>query len=263
MKQSLLYIKGLLASLLIGLSFNGLGNEAPVVQVGGYQFPPFVSFNKGQASGISLELITALNDHQNDVRFVFVPTSPKRRYYDFERGAYDIILFESILWGWQDKAIQASQVFLTGGEVYITRRDEKKTQAYFSDFKDKKMVGVLGYHYGFANYISDTKVLQKEFNMRTVSSPVSILNQVNASASDIGIITESFLKTQLAKNPRLTDDILISEKKDQEYRHTILVRKDGSVSIEKINQWLSEMRKNGTLTTLFKPHNLHNNLPSP
>ena len=69
-----------------------------IVKVGGYAFPPFVDMSSGQPAGITPDLINALNALQDRYRFVFFLTSPKRRYYDFKKGLYDII-FLKILFG--------------------------------------------------------------------------------------------------------------------------------------------------------------------
>lgn len=230
-----------------------------VVRVGGYQFPPFVEVN-GQHSGLTLELIELFNRHQNDVTFKFINTSPKRRYSDFIANRFDLLFFESMLWGWKDHDIEASKVFLTGGEVYIANKKHGQDQVFFEQLKEKKLVGVLGYHYGFAGFNSDTTFLMKEFNIRLVSSPESILRRITSEKSDVGVVTLSYLNAKLLEEPELNDQLFISKRFDQKYEHTILARKKGIVSIKTINRWLKEMSDNGSLKILFSRYNLQKNM---
>ena len=230
-----------------------------VVRVGGYQFPPFVEVN-GQHSGLTLELVELFNRHQNDVTFQFVNTSPKRRYADFVANRFDLLFFESMLWGWKNHEIEASKVFLTGGEVYITNKKRSQNEKFFDQLKEKKLVGVLGYHYGFADFNSDTNFLMNKFDIRLVSSPESILRRITSDKSDVGVVTLSYLNAKLLEEPELNDQLFISKRFDQKYEHTILARKNGMVSIKTINRWLNEMRENGSLKTLFSRYNLHKNM---
>lgn len=230
-----------------------------VVRVGGYQFPPFVEIN-GQHSGLTLELIELFNRHQNDVTFQFVNTSPKRRYSDFIANRFDMLFFESMLWGWKNHEIEASKVFLTGGEVYIANKNRNQNETFFDHLKEKKLVGVLGYHYGFAGFNSETNFLKKEFNIRLVSSPDSIVRRIATDKSDVGVVTLSYLHAKLLEEPELNDQLLISKRFDQKYEHTILARKRGIVAIKTINRWLDEMKDNGSLKNLFSRYNLQTNI---
>jgi len=230
-----------------------------VVRVGGYQFPPFVEVN-GQHSGLTLDLIALFNRHQSDVTFQFVNTSPKRRYSDFVANRFDMLFFESMLWGWKDHEVEASKVFLTGGEVYIANKKHNQNEEFFDQLKEKKLVGVLGYHYGFAGFNSDTTYLMNEFDIRLVSSPESILRRITSDKSDVGVVTLSYLNAKLLEEPELNNQLFISKRFDQKYEHTILARKNSIVSINIINRWLNEMRDNGSLKALFARYNLQENM---
>ena len=51
----------------------------------GYMFPPFVEIGEqGKVSGLTLDLIDALNKIQSEYHFEFYLTSSKRRYKDFQ-----------------------------------------------------------------------------------------------------------------------------------------------------------------------------------
>jgi ABC-type amino acid transport substrate-binding protein len=249
----------LLICLLIG-PFSPASTASPIVaKVGGYLFEPFVKTQGENPSGLTIDLIKLLNKHQKKYYFHFVPTSPKRRYLDFERKVFDVMFFESKLWGWQEKNIQASKVFLTGGEVYIANRNLKTgmNQSFFEDLESKSLVGILGFHYGFANFDANEANLKKRFNISLVSSPQTIVNQVLAGKAEIGIVTVSYLKEQMNTSKNLKQQLLISEKKDQEYNHTILVReKHLEPSLSEMNIMLDQITKNGSLNKLLNQYGI-------
>ena len=60
----------------------------PLIRVGGYPYAPFVvKDDSGHYRGLTLDLIALLNDIQQDVHFVFVPTSAPHRYKALALGA--------------------------------------------------------------------------------------------------------------------------------------------------------------------------------
>lgn len=227
------------------------------VKVGGYSFEPFVSHHNGHTSGLALDLIKLLNASQQQFKFEFVLTSPKRRYLDFDNKRFDVILFENKEWGWQQKDIEASQVFLTGGEVYITFKTPEKTQAYFDHIGNQSIAAMLGYHYGFAMFDSDEVNLKQKFSITLLNKQNTIINQVIAQMVDIGVVTNSHLQKQFKRNPQLKKQLLVSEKLDQVYNHTILVRKNSPVAIAEINTLLNQLNNSKKLTQLFSQYGLN------
>jgi polar amino acid transport system substrate-binding protein len=231
-----------------------------LVKVGGYMFPPFVETSSGSPKGLTIDLIKLLNESQSEFEFKFVLTSPKRRYHDFKRNAVDAMFFESKQWGWQGYPISASEVFLKGGEVYITKNNLKKKQTYFDQLNDKKLVGILGYHYQFAGFESDEHILKQQFNIQLVNHPNTIINQVLSGQADIGIVTRSYLAKAERDHPTYKETILTSSKLDQMYAHTILVRDHFPLNLNKINTLLKRISKQGSLDKLLLKYGLDRNL---
>ena len=227
------------------------------VKVGGYSFEPFVNHHNGETSGLALDLIDLLNQSQQQFKFQFVLTSPKRRYLDFKQNRFDIILFENKAWGWQDKPIDASQVFLTGGEVYITANTPEKNQQYFENIANLSIAAMLGYHYGFAKFDANESNLKQQFNISLLTKQSTIINQVIAKKVSIGVVTNSYLQNQIKQNPALNQQILVSDKLDQTYSHTILVRKNSDISVGQINSLLTMLTKNRKLAKLFTQYGLN------
>jgi polar amino acid transport system substrate-binding protein len=246
-----------LACLVLGLAgLAGLPAQAQqVVKVGGYDFPPFVDKTPGGTS-LTLELIAALNAFQKKYVFEFVETSSKRRFIHFDEGRYDLIFFESIDWGWQGKDVEASDVIMQGGAIYITRADNHKNQRYFDDFKGKSIWGILGYHYGFANFNSDLEFLKKNFNAHMITSQDGLIEAAVTGRADISVVVKEYLQVYLQQHPGVEKKILVSKKFDAVNRYTILVRKGINPDVHEINKLLDEMDNAGVLKKLWGKYKL-------
>ncbi len=127
--------------------------DAAEVKVGGYGFPPFVDKNAPNG-GLAPSFVEALNNMSSEHTFTFVPTSPQRRYDHFRDGHFDMIMFEMPIWGWesQNLSYETTPVLLEGGEVYVAHKANASDQSYFDWLYDKSLVGLLGFHYGFAEF---------------------------------------------------------------------------------------------------------------
>lgn len=242
---------GLLAGFL--LSTNTLAGE--VVKVGIYDFPPYV-FMANKAIGITEKMITAMNTFQNKYEFVAVPTTARRRYKDFENNKFDMLMFESIKWGWQDFPVIASQVFITGAEVYVSKAEPGRGQEYFSSFTNKTLIGVFGYNYQFASFHSEPDFLTKHINFVYTNSQQQSLQLILNNRGDIAILSKEYVKYYFERAPHAKTQLLISDKIDQIYQHTILVRKHTTPSIEYINTLLKQMERKGTLKSLWQEYGL-------
>lgn len=243
-----------LAAFLAGLGTLP-ANAQRVVKVGGYDFPPFVDKSPGGTS-LTLDLIAALNAFQKKYVFEFVETSSKRRFINFDEGKYDLIFFESIGWGWQGKDVDASDVIMQGGAVYITRADKNKDQHYFDHLQGKTIWGILGYHYGFANFNSDHEYLKKKFNAHMTTSQDGLIEAAVTGRADISVVVKEYLQIYLFKHPDVEKKILISKKFDAVNHYTILVRKGISPDVGEINKLLSDMENAGILKKLWGKYNL-------
>ena len=227
---------------------------AELVRVGGYEFPPFVETDGGQARGLTIDLIEALNKAQSQYEFRFVATSARRRYADIAEGHIDAIFFESPEWEWAAKGLPVdfSNVFLQGGEVFIAPAKPGRGQDWFDDLKGKRLVGILGYHYGFANFVADPDQLAAKWGMKLVNNHRSSIEMVLADRMDVAVVTDAYLNSYLARNPGARERLVISDRYDQRYNHRILLRRGGPVEVGAINALLAGMERDGTLARLWK-----------
>ena len=251
--MKLLYI---LTILIVSL-FISVSHAKTIVKVGGYVFAPFVTIDAtNKSKGMTIDLINILNKVQVKYNFKFILTSPKRRYQSFNNGHFDIMFFESKVWGWNTHSAVFSDVYLKGGEVYISRKLKGKDQHFFDNIKKKKMVVMRGYHYGFADFNADEIYLTKNFTSIITNSSRAIVELVLANRGDVGVVTKSFLEQYLLHNPEVKKDLIISTKFDQEYHHTILLRRDGLPSLKEMNLLLELLKKKGHLDKIWKKYGI-------
>jgi len=231
-------------------SFSSTLNAAEEVIVGAYEFPPFYLIKS--KSGITVDLVKLFNQNQKKYHFKIITFPPKRRYAYFKNKKYDVIFFESMPWGWKGKGIQPSKVYLKGGEVYVALRKKGRTQSYFINFENKRMIGLLGYHYGFADFNADQKFLTKKFDMALTKNHVTSMKMLLLDRGDIAVFTKSWLSGYLKENPGIKSKVIISKTLDQTYNHTILARVGGTPSIKEIDQILNKLERTGKLEKLWK-----------
>lgn len=221
-----------------------------MVLVGGYDFAPFVEIGPdGRPHGWTLDLIDTLNANQSKHEFIFVYTSPSRRYQDYRNGNFDFLFFEDPAWGWQEKgiALEESHPVLKGGEVYIARAEKGRGQEYFDDFKGKRLAGVLGYHYGLADYNADPDYLRQQFGMTLVESNKAIPKMILKGRADIAVITLAYLEDYLARNPGEAEKFIISDRFDQRSSYRILARPGFYPSAAQIGYLIKEYKVRGRL----------------
>jgi polar amino acid transport system substrate-binding protein len=228
---------------------------AEVVKVGIYDFPPYI-FIADKTTGITVQMIAAMNKFQNRYQFVTVPTTARWRYRDFESNKFDMMIFESKQWGWQKKPMAASQAFATGMEVYVTQAKPGRGQDFFADFKNKEMIGVLGYHYQFAGFHGELDYLENNFNIVLTNNQQKSLELILKHSGEIAVLSKEYLNYHFAHSPADKAKLLISDKVDQIYQHTILVRENSELSVSAVNTLLEQMKQKGTLTPLWQEHGI-------
>ena len=242
-------------ALILAMLLSGGAFARDIVRVGGYEFGPFVNLDgAGNPDGLPLALIEVLNRYQDRFTFQFVQTSPNRRYKDFEDDKFDVIFFESPDWGWAEKKlpVDASQVFLDGGEQYIALAKPGRGKDYFANFADKRIVGILGYHYGFAGFEANPAILTKKFNMALANNNASSIEMILKDRGDVAVVTDSYLKRYLRSHPGAADKLLVSDQYDQRYAHRALVRRNAGITVTDLNRMLTAMGKDGALTRLWR-----------
>lgn len=215
-----------------------------IVKVGVVHFPPYIEVEaNGKTGGMIMELLNYMNSIQSTYKFEPVQTSAMRKIRDFKNGSYDLSFFDNLKWGWDKADVDASTVYMRGKEVYIAKKKPGRGQNYFNDFTGKSMVGMLGYHYGFANFNADARYLRKKYNMQASTSNEGSVKMILRDRGDIAIVSDAFLHWYFITHPEARSKILISNKVDQHYLLTVIVRKDIRPSVQEINALLGKFKQ--------------------
>ena len=224
------------------------------VRVGAAHFPPYtVRPESGVDTGLLPQLLDALNQLQNDFRFVPVPSSIPRRFRDFDQGRVDMVMFENPAWGWQDIAYSAVDMGLEDAEVFVARQQPDRQQDYFDDLSNKRLALFSGYHYAFAGFNPEPKFLTDTFNATLTYSHESNLLMVLRGRVDVALITRSNLTELLARNPKIKPQVLVSQRIDQIYHHYALLRPQAPIAAPQLAALLQQLRDNGQIKAIFEP----------
>lgn len=205
------------------------------IRVGGYNFPPFVE-QDGQA-GIVSDLIKKLNSSQEKFQFIFGNTSANRRYRDLKDKKMDLIFFEDESWSWDSPEAPhlKTGVILNGGEMFVALNKDSRDQKYFDSFNRKKIRGIFGYHYNFANMKTDPELLRKK-GISLGQSNEENLKDLLEGRIDIIVMNSFVIENKLKEDPTLKDKLLISTKKDQTYQLRIMLNTQSQISPEEIEK---------------------------
>ncbi len=246
---------------LILLCFISAGIHATTrVVVGAYHFPPIALISSANGvSGLFADLLDALNDSQSDYHFEVLITSSKRRYMDFQHEHYDVIFFESPYWSWQDIPHQASTPLLVDEEVYVALRKPERDQSFFTPIKQRKLVAMLGYHYGFADISTDEHALRSQFDIVLSHSHqrnIKLILADRPTLAEVAVISRSFLRRHFRDNPEHRDLLMISDKVDQRYELRALLRPDSPITVQNLEALMAPIIRQGTYQALVREHGL-------
>lgn len=254
MKRSgpLMYL--LAASLLAAAHHAG---AAELVRVGAAHFPPYVVRpEKSDRQGLLPELLASLNRSQSLYNFVMVPTSVTRRFRDFAQGRVDLAIFENPQWGWAEVAHTAVDMGLEDDEVFVARQLPGRGQDYFNDLSGKHLALFNGYHYAFARFNASPDYLTSHFNATLTYSHESNLLMLSRGRVDIAPMTRSFLRDAALRGVVKADELLVSERVDQVYRHYALVQPDSPVSAAELARLLRQLHDSGQMKHIFGPYDI-------
>ncbi|RJG41929.1 transporter substrate-binding domain-containing protein [Motilimonas pumila] len=233
------------------LALPSWANKQTTIYVGGYHFSPYVNVKSyGDYSGLSIDLIAALNRVQNKYHFVFVSTSASHRHAAYARGRFQMMLFEDLSWGWQNFDVKAVPLNFDDGEVYITQNVPDRGQSYFDNIDGKTLTLVAGYHYQLVNFETDKASLDQQYQTVFVNNNQASIAAITRQRADIAPITWSYLQYHLKLWPEKRKQLLISQKWDQKYRHMAILHPNAKITAEELNDYLNTLRESGRFAEL-------------
>ena len=234
-------------------------NEPVQVKVGAYEYSDVFFYENGQPKGLVPQLITVLNDFQEEYEFRLVETSSRRRYQGLTAGEFDLLLFDSAKWDWQEFEVQFSDPLLIESDLYVALADGEDPEALFSNVTFHPILCVLGFHYGFADFNADPVFLEDNFDVLLRYNEQEVLNGLLAGEAPIGIISAGFLTTKLNEQPELREKLVFSELPDAQYDLVAVMSGNSAISREKFNQLIAKVKASGVADNLWQHH--HPDLP--
>lgn len=225
-----------------------------VITVGAYHFPPVAEVDEDQRpQGLLGDLIRDLEAAHDDITFKIVHTSPRRRHLDFESGLYDVIFFESTHWGWANRDITVSRPILMDEDLYVALKKPDRTLDFFQNLEQRRLAGISGYHYGFADFETDPAALQEKFTIEyseTHGRNLDLIKADRPSVAEVAIVSRAYLQKHFGEHPEDRDRLLMSEHSDQRYQLRIIARKGAPLTANQLFQRMAPLVANGSYSEL-------------
>ncbi|WP_281556216.1 ABC transporter substrate-binding protein [Thalassomonas sp. RHCl1] len=247
----------LLLVLLCGFYHQVYGASLPAaieIKVGSSARPPFL-FGEG-LSGAAPEVIAAMNSVQNQFEFVLVPVPIKRRTQSLADGWVDVVMWDNPAWGWQEDDLSLTMALVASKDIFLALKKKNRDQGFFANFTDKNLVAVHGYHYKFANYVTELSQLNKRFNITLVRSEEVTINMVLANRAEIAVVSTIALNWFLLRHPEFKDKFIVSERYDTAYERFFLVPKTSPIQPGEINKILAKADQRGLLAEIYRRYGL-------
>lgn len=230
------------------------------VTVGAYNFNPLITFDDGgNPEGLVVEVVEELNRRQQQFAFEILRTSSKRRFEDYRLGRYDVILFESLKWGWDTMEVDTTSVLLEDEEVFVALDKPERDQSFFDQVGERRMLAILGYHYGFADFDADETHLTRRFDIemsRSQERNMALILADRPSVAEVAVMPRSFLKRFGRKRPEDAAKLLVSERPDQVYDLRGMLRPTAALSADQLEALFQAMIDDGTYPAIVRRYGM-------
>jgi ABC-type amino acid transport substrate-binding protein len=149
----------------------------------------------------------------------------------------DLIFFEDESWSWDSPEAPhlKTGIIINGGEMFVALNKDSRNQSFFNSFSHKKIRGIFGYHYNFANMKTDPEVLRKK-GISLGQSNEENLKDLLEGRIDIIVMNSFVIDKKLKEDKTLKNKLLISTKKDQTYQLRIMLNKKSQITPEEIEK---------------------------
>lgn len=250
--------KLILLVLILGSS-TAIADEPIDVYVAAYEFPPF--YSKEMSRHVTGEMITSLNFMQSNYRFILREVPVKARYQALAAdGCCDVMFFETPEWGWAQGAsrhnidLGVTTPIVHGSERFVIHKREGITGAEFSDYRNKRIGGISGYHYSFTGKRTTTELLEREYGMYLSNSHMTNIRMLINDRLDMIMLTDEFIAS--LKNTEYYNKLAFSPHPDNSYTLSMLVNNDKAIDVHIMSELLQQLNAEGELDALFRSFNL-------
>ncbi|WDE06503.1 transporter substrate-binding domain-containing protein [Thalassomonas viridans] len=243
--------------LLLGFNHLAYGVVSPEVieiKVGTIPRPPFLAAD--EATGAAPEVLAAMNRVQNQFEFTLVSIPTKRRIRSLSAGLVDIMMWDNPAWGWQKDRLSLSVPLVANQDIFLALKQEQRTQSFFDDLTDKRLVAVHGYYYRFADFVTDESRLSEMFDISLVSNEELTIKMLLAKRADIAVVSTITLNWFLLRYPQYREELMISERVDTSHERFFLVPQSAPIRAKEINDILIAADRQGLLSVIYQRYGL-------
>lgn len=196
------------------------------------------------------DFIGRMNAVQDKFRFELVIYPRLRVDAAFKAKQADVYPLRTMSWVGPELGLLPTKTILSSGDVYFALRSNRAGgHAVFDKLRQRTLVGVRGYHYQLFNNNPDEALIKRNFNAYLLSSNEAVVKFILAGQADVGIVPEAILAGYLA-DPKLRDQLIVSDTYDSMVELSNLVRKDGPVSVDEMNAIVDLLVKSGDVRRL-------------
>lgn len=213
--------------------------------------------SNNRPQGAIVDFIRRMNAVQDKFEFEFV-VLPRLRLNQFfiDRQA-DVYPLRTTLWTDPALNLVATRTILTSGDVYIARRDNRYGgAAIFDHIERRQIAGVRGYHYQAFKNNADENVIKANFKADLLPNNEAVVKFIQSGRAEVGIVPESIV-AQYFQDPAVRAQLIVADQFDSRVEFSNLVRRDGPISVDEMNQIIDVMAKTGDIAKLRKVLNLN------
>ncbi|TEW31592.1 transporter substrate-binding domain-containing protein, partial [Escherichia coli] len=98
---------------------------------------------------------------------------------------------------------------------------------------------------------ADPLYLQRKLNITLVKDNVSALQALLKGRGEVAILNVSYLNQYLLAHPDTADQLLVSQKWDQQYQHRAILHPEALITPAQLEQWLAALQQKGELDRLW------------
>ena len=228
-------------------------NGLPEIIVGNtstVQLP--ITFEDG--SGLSADIITALNEVQEDYYFLNKEVPAKRLIALMESGRIQVAAFHNINWGFDAAVFTRTRDIIQTKDVYVTLASYPKCNEYLDDPIAQSKVGVLGFHYSFYRPEDVVEDYEETYNLNLVTDELKVLKMIEAQRAKIGIVSTLTLDYLEKTDPQFRRLFVVSSHTDGVYQRYFVLSKQAPITADQLDNYFVRLRDNGKMRTLLQKY---------
>ncbi|TCZ91753.1 hypothetical protein [Lysobacter sp. N42] len=212
-------------------------------------------------------VVDALNEIQDDFRFVIHEVRPSERYDSLsENGCCDLMMFESLSWGWSRYPnVVAGPVLNKGTErLYGLRSRLDSGEIGFTVDGSLKVGGVLGYHYRFAGFSTARDVLELDYNVYSTDSQASLITMLTNRRIDLAVLTDEYVHWLALREHLDINGLSPNPEIDHSYTTHLILSERIAHNHARIRALFDELHHSGRLPMVYSDFGIsHSYLYSP